>query len=107
MLLPLADIQPGQGLYFETLTKTWRAKNCEENSYGVTNTTYGLTPSLGRTCPDGLVANNKPEFSTSQQYFVQNADGSGGFAHEKACVTKPGMTSVSGNWAVVSNMLSG
>jgi hypothetical protein len=45
-----ADIQAGQGLYFETLTKTWRVKNCDTNNYGVQNITYGLTPSPCRDC---------------------------------------------------------
>lgn len=40
----LTDIQTGQGLYYETLTKTWRAKDCVSDGYGVTNTTFGLTP---------------------------------------------------------------
>lgn len=84
------DILQGQGLYYEILTKTWRAKNCEANSYGVTNTTYGLTPSPCRTCPTGLVASNTPEFNTSVQYYVKDATGAGGFADERACVTKPG-----------------
>jgi hypothetical protein len=43
-------IQAGQGLYYETLTQTWRAKNCDKNSYGVQNTTFGLTPAPCRDC---------------------------------------------------------
>lgn len=43
-----ADIQPGQGLYYSTLTQSWRARNCDSNNYGVTNRTYGLTPSACR-----------------------------------------------------------
>lgn len=57
---------------------------------GVSNTTYGLSPSPCRDCVDGLIAANAPSFSTNQQYFVKNADGSGGFTSEKACVTRPG-----------------
>jgi hypothetical protein len=83
-----ADIQPGQALLFETLTKTWRAKNCTLNSYGVTNTTYGLTPQPCKDCPTGTVANRS--LSTSAPYYVVNADGSGGFMDEMSCVTKPG-----------------
>lgn len=45
-----ADIQSGQGLYYTTLTKSWRAKNCTVNSYGVANQTFGLTPSPCRDC---------------------------------------------------------
>lgn len=43
-------IQAGQGLYYETLTQTWRAKDCDKNSYGVQNTTFGLTPAPCRDC---------------------------------------------------------
>lgn len=88
-LLP-ADIQTGQGLYFETLTKTYRAKDCDSNSYGVSNVTYGLNPDPCRTCPDGTVASNMAAYSNSAQYFVRNSDGTGGFNNVKACVTKPG-----------------
>jgi len=49
-LLPCADIMPGQGLYYTTLTQTWRARNCLVNSYGVSNQTYGLTPYACREC---------------------------------------------------------
>ena len=41
---------PGQGLYYTTLTQTWRAKNCITNSYGVANKTFGLTPYSCRDC---------------------------------------------------------
>jgi hypothetical protein len=41
---PPADIMPGQGLYYSTLTQSWRARNCDTNNYGVNNRTYGLTP---------------------------------------------------------------
>lgn len=41
---------PGQGLYYTTLTQTWRARNCVANSYGVANVTYGLTPYACREC---------------------------------------------------------
>jgi hypothetical protein len=45
-----ADIQAGLGLYFETLTNTWRAKECLNNTYGMTNNTFGLTPNPCRDC---------------------------------------------------------
>lgn len=45
-----ADIMPGQGLYYTALTKSYRVKNCISNSYGVSNITYGLTPSPCRDC---------------------------------------------------------
>lgn len=92
MLFCSTDIQPGQALLFETLTKTWRAKNCTLNSYGVTNTTYGLTPAPCRDCPTGTVATRS--LSTSAPYYVVNADGSGAFMDEMSCVTKPGKRSL-------------
>jgi hypothetical protein len=39
-----ADIKAGQGLYYSTITGSWRARNCVNDNYGVPNTTYGLTP---------------------------------------------------------------
>lgn len=83
-----ADIQPGQGLLYETLTKTWRAKDCALNSYGIKNLSYGLTPAPCKDCPAGTVASR--DLSTSAQYYHVNADGTGGFTDEMACVTKPG-----------------
>jgi hypothetical protein len=41
---------PGQGLYYLTLTKTFRAKNCDSNNYGVSNITTGLAPFTCRDC---------------------------------------------------------
>jgi hypothetical protein len=61
LLLLLADIMPGQGLYYTALTKSYRAKNCLVNSYGVSNTTYGLTPSPCRDCE------HPPPFAPSPQ----------------------------------------
>lgn len=42
--LPCADIEAGQALYYESLTQTYRAVNCDDDNYGVTNRTYGWTP---------------------------------------------------------------
>lgn len=39
----LAVIQPGQGLFFSSLTQTFRARNCEDNEYGAPSRFYGLT----------------------------------------------------------------
>jgi hypothetical protein len=36
------NIQRGQGLYFESTTLAWRARNCTTNNWGVANRTYGL-----------------------------------------------------------------
>ena len=92
----LADIQPGQGLYYETLTKTWRAKNCDTNAYGVANTTYGLTPAACKACPINLVANKNASYSTSAAYYTSNSDGTGGFTNLLACVTIPGQHACAG-----------
>jgi hypothetical protein len=35
---------PGQGLYYSTITGSWRARMCDTNNYGVSNKTYGLSP---------------------------------------------------------------
>lgn len=83
-----ADIQRGQGLYFETISQTWRAKNCLTNTYGYTNNTFGLQATPCKDCPDGTEANTK--YSKSSPFFKTNADGTGGFVSEMACVTKPG-----------------
>lgn len=96
MLMPCAsipaDIQAGQGLYFETITSTWRARNCDSsNSYGVSNKTHGLTPAPCKDCPQNMVASRDPSYPTSAKYFVQNADGTGGFNSVSACVLQPGV----------------
>lgn len=75
---------------YETLTKAWRALNCTDSKYGVSNTTYGLTPSPCRDCPSGMVAANTAASNRSAQYYLVNEDGSGGFTDVRACVTKPG-----------------
>lgn len=81
---------PGQGLYFSTLTGTWRARNCDSNSYGVANKTYGLTPAACRDCPTGQVATRAPGYPVSASYYVDNGDGTGGFISVKACVNLAG-----------------
>lgn len=48
-----AVVQAGQGLYFESTTGTYRARNCDrgsgtEGEFGVSNRTYGLSPSACR-----------------------------------------------------------
>jgi hypothetical protein len=50
-----ADIMPGQGLYYTALTRSYRVKNCISNSYGVSNITYGLSPSPCRDCESTCV----------------------------------------------------
>lgn len=53
-----ADIMPGQGLYYMALNQTWRVRNCTDNMYGVSNITFGLSPSPCRNC----------KYSKSTQY---------------------------------------
>lgn len=87
---PIPDIQPGQGLLYASLSKTWRAQNCNKNNYGVSAITYGLTPAPCRDCPLNMVATTQASFVTSRRYLVTNADGTGGFTSPFACVTTAG-----------------
>lgn len=89
-VLLLADIQPGRGLYYMALQDTWQAVNCDINSYGMTNITYGLTPAPCRDCPANMVANDSDAYPASKRFFRRNADGTGGFIDPEACVTLPG-----------------
>lgn len=86
------DIQPGQGLLYETLSKTWRAQNCSKDNYGVGAITYGLTPAPCRDSPLNMVATTDRAFPGSSSYFTRNADGTGGFTSPSACVTIAGGT---------------
>lgn len=90
LLAPPADIQPGQGLYFTTLTNSWRAKNCITNSYGVSNKTFGLTPYACRDCPANMVTVNNASYPKSSAFFVDNNDTTKGFIDVRACVTVAG-----------------
>lgn len=86
-------ILPGQGLYYSTITGSWRARNCDSDSYGVSNITYGLTPAPCRDCPSGMTAvNNATTFPNSTQYYygANSALGAEGFISALACVTKAG-----------------
>lgn len=88
-----ADIQPGQGLYRTEVAgrRTFLAKNCDENSYGVTQVAYGRTPFPCRECPANMVtSSDAATFPNSASYFVDNKDGTRGFVDPKACVTKAG-----------------
>jgi hypothetical protein len=55
---------------YMTLDKTWRAVNCDSNStYGVTNTTFGLTPAPCRACPANMVTSkDKVKFPRSSRW---------------------------------------
>lgn len=85
-----ADIQPGQGLYYSTLTSSWRVINCNSSSYGVANRTYGLTPAPCKECPQGMVASRNASYLNSARHYVSNGDGTGGYVSVEACVTQPG-----------------
>jgi hypothetical protein len=91
---PSADIQPGQGLLYEALTKTWRAQNCIKNNFGLATITYGLTPAPCRDCPNNMVATTDSAFPSSSKYFTRNADGTGGFISPFACVTTAGESGI-------------
>jgi hypothetical protein len=43
-LMCCAVIQAGQGLFYSSLTQTFRARNCDNNEYGVPTRFYGITP---------------------------------------------------------------
>lgn len=90
-VLNATDIQAGQGLYYETITGSWRAKDCANNSYGVTNVTFGLAAAPCRSCPANMVASRSAAYSTSAAYYTRNADNTGGFISPLACVTAPGV----------------
>jgi hypothetical protein len=87
-----ADIRPGQGLYYETLSQSWRAKNCNSNTYGVDKVTYGLSTFPCRPCPANMVAStNRTGYPNSWSYFVSDAaTGTEGFTSPMACVNQAG-----------------
>lgn len=88
----LTDILPGQGLYFETLAQSWRARNCDGNEYGVDKVTYGLSAFPCRGCPLNMVAStNRTGYPRSAAFFVRdNATGAQGFTSPLACVNQAG-----------------
>lgn len=87
-----SDILPGQGLYYETLSQSWRAKNCDSNSYGVDKVTYGLSAFPCRGCPLNMVtSSNRTGFPNSASYFARDAaSGAQGFTSPLACVNQAG-----------------
>ena len=48
------------GLMYNSISKTWRAVNCDSNNYGVTNNTFGLTPTPCKPCPTNMVTSRDP-----------------------------------------------
>lgn len=85
-----SDILPGQGLYYATIDKSWRAKNCDSNNYGTANKTYGLTPRPCVACPSDMVANRSTAYPASASFFTSTGTAAG-FTNERACVTRPGV----------------
>lgn len=88
-----ADILPGQGLYFETLTQSWRARNCSTgNSYGVDKIAYGLTATACRSCPLNMVTStNNATYPRSASFYVSDSTaGNAGFISPLACVNQAG-----------------
>jgi hypothetical protein len=72
-------------MYLAATTKTYRAVNCDRNSYGVNNETAGLNPSPCRSCANGLMTNA----TLTPQYFSMDG-GAGGYTNPRACLTQPG-----------------
>jgi hypothetical protein len=96
LLLPLLlltpDIMPGQGLYFETISNTWRARNCTSNSYGVDKLAYGLTPSPCKSCPQNMVTStdNTTHPRSAAWYVSDAATATAGYTSPLACVNQAG-----------------
>lgn len=72
----------------------------------------GLCPSRVQDCPADMVASRSPAYPRSAAYYTANADGTGGFTDEMACVTKPGVCACVGllmalvcrcYWLLISN----
>jgi hypothetical protein len=87
-----ADIMPGQGLYFETLTQSWRARNCSNNNYGVDKVAYGLSSAACRPCPQGMITStDRIQYPNSSAWFVRsNTTSTEGFTSPLACVNQAG-----------------
>lgn len=49
-------INPGQGMYYNPTTKTYKVVNCAVDSYGVKTKTYGLGGYACRQCPTNMQA---------------------------------------------------
>jgi len=75
-------------MYFSVSSNTYRAANCDTNSYGVSSITYGLSAYPCRDCPAGMQTSTS--LPNSAAYYVSNGAGKQGFTSPMACVTKPG-----------------
>lgn len=75
-------------MYFSAATNTYRAVNCDTNSFGVADATYGLAASPCRDCPAGMQTSTS--LASSVAYWVSDGNGKQGFTSPMACVTLPG-----------------
>lgn len=68
-----------------------RARNCNNNNWGVNATRYGLSIFNCQACPPGMVtSSDSSSYPRSASHFVDNGDSTGGFTSPSACVTPPG-----------------
>lgn len=88
MFVPPADIKAGQGMYFSPATNTYTAVNCDSDSYGVTETTYGLAAHPCRSCPAGMQTSTS--LPNSAACYASHGNGTQGFTSPLACVTNAG-----------------
>lgn len=90
----LADIKPGQGLYRIRDASggfVFQARNCDDNTYGISRVSYGLRPYVCRTCPTNMVTSSDAiNFPNSASFFADHGNGTRGFTDPKACVTQAG-----------------
>jgi hypothetical protein len=75
-------------MFFSTATNSYRAVNCDTNSYGAANITFGLVSSPCRACPAGMVASTS--LPGSAAFWASDGAGKQGFTSPMACLTRPG-----------------
>lgn len=83
-------IKPGMGMYYSSLSGEYRGVNCDQNGYGVANTTYGRAPRPCRRCHPGMTASDALPTSAAYLSLDDSVPPLGGFTSALACVTKPG-----------------
>jgi hypothetical protein len=81
-------IMAGQGLVYQASSGKFVATNCDTNSYGAANITYGREAQPCRQCPVGLVTSR--ELPNSAQFWASDGGGRQGFTHPMSCVTPAG-----------------
>lgn len=75
-------------MLFNAATGAFRAVNCDFNSYGVSNVTYGLAVLPCRDCPAGMLTN--ASVPSSAAYWASDGAGRQGFTSPLACITRAG-----------------